>query len=111
VVHFIGDLHQPLHDASNNDRGGNCVPVTFLELEPRQDEKGNYAPNLHGLWDSGILERQARIRRESRDADVARVAADLTRRYDTQIASWKTAAIDLPAWAWEGRQLAATITY
>ena len=23
VIHFVGDIHQPLHDATNNDRGGN----------------------------------------------------------------------------------------
>jgi len=31
LVHFIGDLHQPLHCADNhNDRGGNNVAVTFF---------------------------------------------------------------------------------
>jgi hypothetical protein len=29
VVHFVGDLHQPLHASDNNDRGGNEVHVTF----------------------------------------------------------------------------------
>jgi nuclease S1 len=111
IVHFVGDMHQPLHDTSNNDRGGNCVPVSFLEWEPKQDEKGNYAPNLHSLWDNGIVERHGGIRRESHDADVARFASDLTRRYGTQIARWKASAIDVPAWAWEGQQLAVTVTY
>ena len=26
VVHLVGDLHQPLHAADNDDRGGNGVP-------------------------------------------------------------------------------------
>jgi len=30
LIHFMGDLHQPLHIATNNDRGGNCIPVKFL---------------------------------------------------------------------------------
>jgi hypothetical protein len=30
VIHFAGDLHQPLHAATNNDRGGNCLPVRSL---------------------------------------------------------------------------------
>jgi hypothetical protein len=29
VVHFLGDIHQPLHCISRNDTGGNDVPVTF----------------------------------------------------------------------------------
>jgi hypothetical protein len=28
LVHFIGDVHQPLHASNNHDRGGNEVPVT-----------------------------------------------------------------------------------
>src|SRR5262249_1282112 len=35
VIHFLGDLHQPLHLADNNDRGGNCVPVQFLTKKPK----------------------------------------------------------------------------
>src|ERR1700731_4481412 len=27
VVHFVGDAHQPLHCADNNDRGGNAIHV------------------------------------------------------------------------------------
>ncbi len=25
LIHFIGDLHQPLHAADHHDRGGNCI--------------------------------------------------------------------------------------
>ena len=27
LLHFIGDLHQPLHASDNEDRGGNCVRI------------------------------------------------------------------------------------
>jgi hypothetical protein len=47
VVHFVGDLHQPLHSADNNDRGGNQVQVRFLGA----------STNLHKLWDSGLINR------------------------------------------------------
>ncbi len=30
IIHFVGDLHQPLHCVSNNDLGGNCVPISFF---------------------------------------------------------------------------------
>src|ERR1700680_3693856 len=41
LIHFIGDLHQPLHSANNNDRGGNEIHVIL----------GNRHTNLHAVWD------------------------------------------------------------
>ncbi|MCE7033547.1 S1/P1 nuclease [Lysobacter sp. GX 14042] len=45
VVHFVGDVHQPLHAGYAHDKGGNTVQVNL-------DGKGS---NLHRLWDSGLL--------------------------------------------------------
>ena len=58
IVHFIGDLHQPLHTEDNNDRGGNCVPTDFLARKTKETDPstGTYSPNLHGLWDTEIVE-------------------------------------------------------
>jgi len=47
LIHFIGDLHQPLHCSDNHDRGGNDVHVQFHD----------HPTNLHSLWDSGLLNR------------------------------------------------------
>ena len=47
VSHWIGDLHQPLHVAFEDDRGGNSIrPI-----------EGDYysVPNLHALWDGALL--------------------------------------------------------
>ena len=33
IIHFAGDIHQPLHCTTNNDRGGNCVPGHVLRQE------------------------------------------------------------------------------
>jgi hypothetical protein len=46
VVHFVGDLHQPLHAANNDDRGGNTVQVIV----------GGHLSNLHHVWDTEALE-------------------------------------------------------
>jgi len=46
LVHSIEDLHQPMHVADNNDRGGNLTQVQFL----------NRGSNLHSVWDSKIIE-------------------------------------------------------
>lgn len=46
VLHFAGDVHQPLHDSDNHDKGGNCV---LLNLGgPRQ-------VNLHSYWDTVVV--------------------------------------------------------
>jgi hypothetical protein len=50
VIHFIGDMHQPLHSSNNRDRGGNEVHIVF------HDQPGN----LHGLWDSALLARMGK---------------------------------------------------
>eukprot|EP00013_Stygamoeba_regulata_P023470 CAMPEP_0177661762 /NCGR_PEP_ID=MMETSP0447-20121125/18883_1 /TAXON_ID=0 /ORGANISM="Stygamoeba regulata, Strain BSH-02190019" /LENGTH=299 /DNA_ID=CAMNT_0019167189 /DNA_START=217 /DNA_END=1116 /DNA_ORIENTATION=- len=47
VVHFLGDIHQPLHVGFTSDEGGNTYKGTFL----------SNACNLHEVWDEGILER------------------------------------------------------
>jgi nuclease S1 len=47
LIHFVGDIHQPLHAANNADRGGNCVMV---DSHPR-------AKDLHAAWDSTIVHR------------------------------------------------------
>jgi hypothetical protein len=47
LIHFIGDLHQPLHTADHADRGGNCVA-----LSPSPDGADK---NLHAYWDVGAV--------------------------------------------------------
>ncbi len=47
LIHFVGDIHQPLHAANDADRGGNCVMV---DLHSR-------AKNLHDAWDTTIVRR------------------------------------------------------
>ena len=46
VVHFVGDVHQPLHAGGAHDRGGNDVKVRYLGVET----------NLHSVWDSMVIE-------------------------------------------------------
>jgi hypothetical protein len=45
VVHFIGDLHQPLHSGDRGDQGGNAVRVRFA----------GRSANLHSVWDYGLI--------------------------------------------------------
>ncbi|HKE12631.1 MAG TPA: S1/P1 nuclease, partial [Myxococcota bacterium] len=106
VIHFLGDVHQPLHCATNNDRGGNCVPVEFFGRESRRRPRSQeYAPNLHSLWDSSILRRTLRRRR------VASFANALDQRFHTQMEQWLQADFAPDAWAWESFELARSEAY
>jgi len=57
IVHFVGDLHQPMHAAGGQvkdeqtgqmvmDRGGNLVKIRVLGVET----------NLHSAWDSMLID-------------------------------------------------------
>jgi hypothetical protein len=54
LIHFIGDLHQPLHAADHDDRGGNCVGLSLGE--DRHDAAR--AANLHAYWDVDVVNAQ-----------------------------------------------------
>lgn len=45
LVHFLGDLHQPLHIGMLEDKGGNDFQVRWF----------NSGTNLHTVWDSKML--------------------------------------------------------
>jgi hypothetical protein len=50
LVHFVGDLHMPLHAGDHGDLGGNQIKAAY----------GIYAPtglNLHSIWDTPLAER------------------------------------------------------
>ncbi len=51
VIHFVQDLHQPMHVADHDDRGGNALQLRLGR---------NDATNLHQVWDSGLLRTQFR---------------------------------------------------
>lgn len=45
LVHFVGDVHQPMHAGLRSDRGGN-------DFQVRYQREGR---NLHSVWDNLIL--------------------------------------------------------
>jgi len=46
LVHFIGDLHQPLHLGQEEDRGANRISVKWFGSNT----------NLHSVWDSKMID-------------------------------------------------------
>jgi len=66
LVHFMGDLHQPLH-LTGRDMGGNggeCSRVAFRSTSWQNASAifklEGHARNLHSVWDSGIITKNIR---------------------------------------------------
>jgi hypothetical protein len=108
VVHFIGDIHQPLH-TENVERGGNGIPVKF--------DGRNY--NLHHVWDTSIVEKLVGgIRRKPYEA-AKKWADELTKeinegKYASKRIGWlRSANLSDPIatameWATEGNAYVCT---
>lgn len=85
LVHMLGDLHQPLHVGTGEDRGGNDEVVLWF------DE----AANLHSVWDTKIL--------ESEGLSFSELASFLMPASPEQLATWRQGTyLD---WAEESRAL------
>jgi len=50
LIHFVADLHQPLHAEDNDDKGGNDIRVYI----------GRERASLHRVWDSDVVEALGR---------------------------------------------------
>jgi hypothetical protein len=114
VIHLVGDMHQPLHAEDNNDRGGNCVPVSFLGKPPMPASgAGNYSANLHGVWDTEIVENLGKISRHSSDAQsqIEAFATLLETNHAADINLALHGSVDLVAWANDAHQIARTDPY
>jgi len=97
LVHFVGDIHQPLHAISDADLGGNCE-----RLDPPIDN----ARNLHALWDGGII-NQMNPNDRSLAADIeAHEIAGMTAADRAEILRGNQ-----DDWVWESHLLAERVVY
>jgi len=87
LVHFVEDIHQPLHVGDNGDRGGNDTQIQFF----------NEGTNLHKLWDSDLIHRIG----GNDQAWMARVERDIT---PETVKEWSKGSVD--DWADESFQVA-----
>ena len=94
LMHFAGDLHQPLHASDHDDRGGNCIG-----LSPPPD---GHSTNLHAYWDTGVV--------EALGASAPAIAASLNAQISSaQAKAWSGG--DPRRWAMESFQLASKDAY
>jgi hypothetical protein len=50
LLHFVGDMHQPLHSSDNHDQGGNLVTVTADGIKHKAKDE------LNGYWDTQFVD-------------------------------------------------------
>jgi len=95
LIHFVGDVHQPLHAANDADRGGNCIRV----------DSPLGARNLHAAWDTTI------VRRVEESGGVEATARKLEQTYAGEKASDAWIPGHTNDIAWESNQIARSDIY
>lgn len=73
-VHFVGDIHQPLHVGRYSDLGGNRVSIKWPGDNKRR--------NLHWAWDSGLIKHE--------QLTVEQYSALINKATAQQISNWQT---------------------
>lgn len=89
IVHFVGDLHQPMHISRAEDKGGNTIQLNY-------EGQGT---NLHALWDSKLIDHQGLTYQQMADKyDVATTA---------EIQKWQRDPLIL--WIWESYKVSSRL--
>jgi hypothetical protein len=86
-IHFVADIHQPLHVGRRDDRGGNKIEINWLKM-PR-------ATNLHRVWNSLIIDTENKTPNQ--------YSQMLNRASTAQIAQWQNS--QFLDWARESKAL------
>jgi len=103
LIHFVGDLHQPLHAGDKADKGGNEAKAAYgILVTPKL--------NLHTIWDGYLAERAISappplVRRYSA-GERARMAAGTVTDWSRE--SWQVAHDSVYATAMKGDPCAPT---
>jgi hypothetical protein len=116
IIHFVGDIHQPLHCATRvtkrlpeGDRGGNSLSLAF----PKKDG-GIKKVNLHSYWDGGINDfpKAGPNFAPPPLSQIAPAAARITAEFPDNDDGWKAGGPeDFEGWAQESTELAKTLAY
>jgi hypothetical protein len=111
LIHFVGDLHQPLHATTmfsskfpSGDRGGNSFKVSF----------DSQISNLHSLWDSVLGELEQDISRPASSAALANLetfSKGLMSKYTRADLAAELSVTDWNQWAQGSTDLAKEYVY
>lgn len=93
LMHFVGDIHQPLHSSDDHDAGGNAK---------RASATGLGSGTLHGFWDTQLVGKLGVDPIAIGDSLASRITA-------TQAAAWSSGTPT--AWATEAFDVARVSVY
>jgi hypothetical protein len=95
LIHFVADMHQPLHVGDRGDRGGNDVQVTWQGRRT----------NLHAVWDTDLLRAWA--------PSEGRYLRTLRRRIArmSEEERGQAASGSVPGWAMDGNLTSGEVAY
>jgi hypothetical protein len=109
LIHFLGDLSQPLHATDNHDRGGNCTAIRFFPTTNPDSEKPK---NLHAIWDYELLARGLSSRElSSNKMTQPEYARKLDESFLSDWNAWGQSKTDITGWVWESHKLAGSVAY
>jgi hypothetical protein len=116
IIHFVGDIHQPLHCATlvteknaEGDRGGNLFKIKLPAGQGKTKSS-----NLHSYWDSGIGSFPKTGANFSPPAlkSIAPAAAAATKANPDTDGDWQDGGpFDFAGWAKESEDLAESTAY
>jgi hypothetical protein len=89
IIHFVGDMHQPMHVSHAEDKGGNTIELSFEGEDT----------NLHALWDSKLLDHEG--------LSYDKLADKFDHATLEQITKWQSDPIII--WAWESYQISSIL--
>ena len=116
ILHFTGDIHQPLHCVSrvtrrwpDGDQGGN----KFWINNPIPDTKPDHI-NLHAYWDDGLYSfpKMGPHYAPPPLAEIVAAAPSIVAEHPPTESGWKAGGpFAFAAWAKESTQLAQSVVY
>lgn len=89
LIHLVEDVHQPLHAAHSDDKGGNDFKVNWF----------SNPTNLHSVWDSQLIEFQ--------QLSFTEYASAINHTTAAERAEWQAAPIS--KWIFESNQITEKI--
>lgn len=85
LIHLVGDIHQPLHVGTGEDRGGNLIDVEWF----------NEPSNLHRVWDSEMI--------DDSKLSYTELSSSINHPSEDQIKRWQNSGV--MDWAYEAVEL------
>lgn len=89
IVHFVGDLHQPMHVSRAEDKGGNTIQLNY----------NGSGTNLHSVWDSKLIDRLG--------LGYEQLAEKVDHATPAQIGQWQKDP--LIKWIWESYEMSSKL--